>query len=251
MKTGDRREDILALAYERGQVTVRDLTQTLCVSEATVRRDLHSLADGGLLELTHGGAKVSRSSDYSFMSKSVRNVEAKKTIASLAAEFVDDGDQIFLDSGTTCFQMASSLRSKRSLSVIVHSVRTAQELVSPGVKTFILGGQYRPERMDTIGPMATASLERLRGFKAFVGTDGLGIDFGLTSVDIDSVHILSLAARNAMDTILLADSSKFDQPSLYKILDFSSISTVVTEKKPSDEWIEFLESQKIKTIYPS
>ena len=76
-------------------------------------------------------------------------------------------------------------------------------------------------------------------------------DFGLTSVDIESAHLFKLAARNALECILLADSSKFDQPSLYKIMDFSSISTVVTEKKPSPEWQEYLEDKHVKIIYPT
>lgn len=246
-----RREAILTQAYQLGHVSVRQIASETGVSEATVRRDLHGLAAEGLLELTHGGATVVRTSDYSFLSKSRRNIDAKRTIAKLACELISDGQQLFLDSGTTCFEMAQFLRSKRSLSVIVNSVRTAQELDSPGVNVLLLGGQYRPDRMDTVGPIASEVLERLRGYRAFLGTDGIGLDFGLTSVDIDSAHIFKLAARNARECVLLADSSKFDQPSLYKITDFDSISTVVTEKKPSGEWEEFFAGQDIHVIYPN
>jgi DeoR/GlpR family transcriptional regulator of sugar metabolism len=246
-----RREDILSLAYRSGHVTVRQVSQDLNVSEATVRRDLHSLASEGLLELTHGGASVVRNSDYSFISKSLRNIEAKRVIAEMACDLISDGEQLFIDSGTTCFQMTSFLRSKKSLSVIVNSVRTAQELQAPGVNVLLLGGQYRPDRMDSVGPITFEVLERLRGYRAFLGTDGINKDFGLTSVDIDSAHIFKLAARNARECILLADSSKFDQPSLYKIADFNCISTVITEKKPSPEWQEYLESQNVTIICPS
>ncbi|MHC5086778.1 MAG: DeoR/GlpR family DNA-binding transcription regulator, partial [Planctomycetota bacterium] len=157
----------------------------------------------------------------------------------------------FLDSGTTCFEMTSFLRSKRSLSVIVNSVRTAQELQAPGVSVLLLGGQYRPERMDAVGPIGFEVLERLRGYRAFLGTDGVSMDFGLTSVDIDSAHLFTLAARNARECVLLADSSKFDQPSLYKITDFNCISTVITEKQPSPEWEDFFGTQNITVLYPN
>jgi hypothetical protein len=113
------------------------------VSEATVRRDLHGLAAEGLLQLNHGGASVVRGSDHSFLSKLTQNVEAKQTIAQLAAQLVCDGEQLFLDSGTTCFAMTAFLRAKRGLSVIVNSIRTAQEL-APGINVLMLGGQYRP-----------------------------------------------------------------------------------------------------------
>lgn len=245
-----RREAILSLAYRSGHVTVRQISQDLEVSEATIRRDLRNLASEGLLELTHGGASVVRNSDYSFISKSMRNIEAKRIIAQMACDFISDGEQLFIDSGTTCFEMTSFLRSKKSLSVIVNSVRTAQELQAPSVNVLLLGGQYRPDRMDSVGPLTFEVLERLRGYRAFLGTDGLSKDFGLTSVDIDSAHIFKLAAKNARECILMADSSKFDHPSLYKIADFSCISTVITEKRPSDEWQKFLGNQNVKTIYP-
>ena len=245
-----RREAVMNHVYQIGHVSVRQLAKDLSVSEATVRRDLHGLATEGLLELTHGGASVVHTTDYSFISKSMRNVKAKRTIAKLACELISDGEQIFLDSGTTCFEMTAYLRSKRDLSVIANSIRTAQELRSSGVSILILGGQYRPDRMDAVGPIAFEVLERFMGYKAFLGTDGMGMDFGLTSVDIDSANIFIQAARNAKESILLADSSKFDNPSLYKITDFQPISTIITEKEPSPEWIEFFKNQNIKILYP-
>lgn len=245
-----RRDEILTLAYQSGHVSVRDIATELRVSEATVRRDLQGLAAEGLLELTHGGASVVKSSDYSFMSKFRRNIESKRIIAKMASDLVSDGDQLFLDSGTTCYEMTACLRSKKGLSVIVNSVRTAQELQAPGVNVLLLGGQYRPDRMDTVGPIAFEVLERLRGYRAFLGTDGISLDFGLTSVDVDSAHIFNLATRNALDCVLLADSSKFDHPSLYKIAEFSCISTLITDKKPSAEWVAFLAENNIDVIFP-
>ena len=246
----ERREKILAFAYKRGHVSVKELSDALKVSEATIRRDLQGIATEGLLELNHGGASVVKHSDYSFISKSIRNVEAKRVIASLATELVQDGDQIFLDSGTTCFAMTKFLRTKKSLSVIVNSVRTAQELQAPGLNVLMLGGQYRPNRMDTIGPIAYETLNRLRGYLTFLGTDGLSRDFGFTSIDIESANLFGLAVRNGRESILLADSSKFDKPALYKITDIHSISTIITEKMPSESWRRFFNENEIKIICP-
>lgn len=245
-----RREEILAICYRSGHVQVKKLSEELNVSEATVRRDLQGLAAEGHLELTHGGAKVIFNSDYSFISKSLRNVEAKSIIAQMASSIINDGDQLFLDSGTTCFQMTGYLRAKRGLTIILNSIRTAQELRTPSLNVLILGGQYRPDRMDTVGPMALESLERLRGYRAILGTDGISMDFGLTSVDIESAHVLSIVAKYARECILIADSSKFDQPSLYKITDMNTISTIITEKQPNDEWCKFFKENNINIIHP-
>lgn len=140
-----RREQIMALAYKQRYVSVRHLAEQIGASQATIRRDIHILAAQGQLELTHGGATLIRNSDYSFNSKSMRNIEAKKQIARMASGLVQDGDQIFLDSGTTCFAMTEHLRVKRALSVIVNSIRIAQELRAAGLNILILGGQFRPE----------------------------------------------------------------------------------------------------------
>lgn len=246
-----RKDQILSFTYQEGRVSVRTLAEQLNVSEATIRRDLHGLAAEGLLELTHGGASVVRNSDYSFLSKSMRHVEAKKAIAQLAAGLVEDGDQIFLDSGTTCFAMTAPLRGKKRLSVIVNSIRTAQELKAPGVDTLLLGGQFRQDRMDTVGPIALEMLEQFRGYRAFIGSDGLSIEAGLSSVDIESAHIIKVVSRNARECILLADSSKFGFPALYKIMDFQHVSMVITETRPSDEWMDFFECQHIQVLYPN
>ncbi|MCE5325132.1 MAG: DeoR/GlpR family DNA-binding transcription regulator [Planctomycetaceae bacterium] len=245
-----RRDSILSQAYEKGHVSVKDLTDALAVSSATVRRDLRALADSGELSLTYGGASLARKMDFSFQSKAARNTYAKQVIGSLAAGLIPDGDQLFLDSGTTCFATAAFLRGKRGLSIILNSVRLAEVLDSPAISVILLGGQYRPARMDTIGPMATAALEQLRGYVAMIGADGLGMDFGLTAGDIDSAALYRLAVRNARQTILLADSSKFAAASLYKIVDWDAVSRVVTEQMPDQPWREFLASRNIEITCP-
>ncbi len=246
--TEQRQEMILSQVYENGRVKIKSLAEKLEVSEATVRRDLKNLAQAGDLELVHGGAVLPRKSDFSFHSKEMRNIEAKRIVGKLAADMVNDGDVIFLDSGTTCFQMVPFLKTKRNLSIIANSARLALELDSPGLNVIVLGGNYRPERMDTVGPMAQASLEQLRGYTAFVGADGLSMDFGLTAGDIDSAAIYRLAISNARESILLADHSKFFSPSLFKIEEFEAISRVITDRPAPAEWEKFLEDRGIDII---
>jgi len=246
-----RTEHILLQVYQRGHVTVKALAAQMAVSEATVRRDLRALADSRQIELVHGGATVPRTRDYSFRSKSVRNVEAKRAIGQLAAALIGDDEQIFLDSGTTCFEMVPLLKRKRGLSVIVNSARTAMELAdAPGANIILLGGQYRPERMDSVGPLAAGTLDQLRGYLAFIGADGLSMDFGLTASDIESAHIYRLAVRNARESILLADHTKFLTPSLFKIVDWDAISRVITDREPSPQWSRFFDTRGIDLLYP-
>jgi len=230
---------------------VKDLASRMGVSEATVRRDLRALAGERRVELVYGGAKLPRAGDYSFRAKSSRHMEAKQAIGALAAGLVADGDHLLLDSGSTCFEMVPGLRRKRGLSVITNSSRLVEELAGlPGIDLIILGGQYRPDRMDTVGPLAHATLDQLRGYTAFIGADGLGMEFGPAASDIESADLYRLAAKNGRETVLLADHSKFQTTSLFRIVAWNSVSRVVTDRPPGEDWKEFFEDRGIELLVP-
>jgi DeoR/GlpR family transcriptional regulator of sugar metabolism len=181
-----RREKILAAILEKRHVSARDLAVDVSASEATVRRDLRAMAAEGEVELVYGGATLRRPSDYSFRSKGQRNVEAKRVIGRLAVDLVGEDEQIFLDSGTTCFEMLPFLKARRRLSIICSSARLALEMDTPGISVILLGGQYRPDRMDTVGSLATGTLDQLRGYLCFIGADGLDQSFGPAAADLES-----------------------------------------------------------------
>lgn len=246
----NRRQRILEEIFARRNVTVVDLALAVEASEATIRRDLKSLADEGQIDLVYGGAAVRRSSDYSFRSKQQRNIEAKRVVGRLAAELVHDDDQIFLDSGSTCFEIVPYLKRKRGVSIIANSARLAIELDAPSTSIILIGGQYRPDRMDCVGPLAASTLETLRGYLCFIGADGLSADFGPSAGDVESAHFNRLAVQNSRETVLLADHSKFAAPSLYKIIDWGRISRVVTDVRPDEAWNHFFESHGISVVTP-
>jgi len=250
--SGKQRKDyILERIYRNGHVLVKGLAAEMSISEATVRRDLKTMADAQELELIYGGATLKRNTDFSFRSENIRNVEAKRRVGELAVNLIHDGDQIFLDSGTTTFLMAGLLKGKRSLSVIANSIRLAEELSGiPDANIIMLGGQYRADRMDTVGPLAMEAMEQLRGYRAFIGADGVSMDFGLAASDIESSHLYRLVVRHARETILVLDHTKFEAPSLYKIVDWESVNTVVTDQAPTPDWQEFLKEKKVSLVTP-
>lgn len=247
---GQRREKILAALFEKRHVTAKDLAVDLAASEATIRRDLRALAAAGEIELVYGGATLRRSPDYSFVSKGKRNIEAKQIIGRLAADLVGEDQQIYLDSGTTCYAMLPFLKARRRLSIICSSARLALELDAPGISVILLGGQYRPDRMDTVGMLATATLDQLRGYVCFVGADGLDRDFGPSAADLESADLNRRAVRNARQTVLLVDHTKFAAASLCKVVDWDLVSRIVTNRVPSPEWMDFLTARGIQVDYP-
>ncbi len=248
--TRQRREAIQDELYSKQAVNASELAVLLGVSEATVRRDLHALADEGKLELVHGGATVKRTLDFSFKSKVKRNIACKRTIARLASGLVGNGEQVFLAGGSTCCELAPFLNRKQDVVVLTNSTRLAMALDAPGLEVIMLGGQYRPDRMDMVGPLALAALDQMRGYKAFLGADGVSMDFGLTASDMEGAHLYRLAAKHAREIVLLIDHTKFSSPSLCKIVAWEDVTTVVTDIAPSPEWIAFFEKHDIALLYP-
>ncbi len=248
--TAERRHQIMAQLLDKTQVTVKTLATEMGVSDATVRRDLKALAGEHGLMLTHGGAALPRERDFSYQAKQLRATREKRVIGQLAAGLVQHGGRVFLDSGTTCSQMAPHIKQRRDLTVLTNSARLALELNAAGVQLFMVGGEYRPDRMDTVGPMAENALNQVRGYVAFIGTDGVSMDFGPSAGDAASAHVHRQVIQNASKTVLLVDHNKFDNASLFKIIDWEQIHTVVTDIEPDVAWMEFFREQQIEVVFP-
>ncbi len=176
--TAERRKLIMSQLLEQRQVTVKDLAAAMEVSDATVRRDLKALADEQGLKLVHGGAALPRERDFSYQARLLRSSQEKKVIGSLASKLMRDGEHVFLDSGTTCSELVPYVKQMHDVTILTNSARLALELDASGVQLYLIGGEYRPDRMDTIGPLAVSTLNQVRGYTAFIGADGLSMDFG-------------------------------------------------------------------------
>ena len=102
----------------------------------------------------------------------------------------------------------------------------------PGLQLFLIGGEYRPDRMDTIGPMAVSTLNQVRGYMAFIGADGLSMDFGPSASDLASAHLHRQVVAERAATVLLVDHSKFGSASLFQIVEWSQISNGRDRQEP-------------------
>ena len=249
----NRQHHILGKLRQSGQIKVRQLAGELDVTEVTVRRDLRQMQSTGLLKKTYGGAVPSELPDMnvSVHYRQSRHLAAKKIIGKLAGEIIKDNDIIFLEAGSTCFEIIPHLAQKKNLTVIVNSLHLMQRLALLGQhKIIITGGQYRRERMEMIGPGAENAISQLSGFKAFTGADDISISAGISGADVVTVSFAKLVLRKASEVIFVGDSTKFDNPALYKIADLGELDYIVTNVKPSAEWLDASRANHVKLIYP-
>ncbi|MHC5083137.1 MAG: DeoR/GlpR family DNA-binding transcription regulator [Planctomycetota bacterium] len=247
-----RHQSIMEAIRSSGKILVTEMAQTLNVTEVTIRRDLAKLEKNGLLKKTYGGAVLSSAElDLSVRYRQTRYLAAKRIIGRLAAELVKDGEIIFLGSSSTCNEIIPHLAKKKDLTIIVNSLHLMTQLHNQVQHNVILsGGQYRPENMDMIGPVAESNISQLSGFTAFTSAGDITIESGISGADATAVSFIKTVLRKASKIYFVGDRRKFDKPALYRIADIASLDAIVTNVYPGDEWMQACYDNNIRLIYP-
>lgn len=229
MSSRTRQTAIAAALKGHSELTVKELAELCDTSEITIRRDLTALAAKGLVVRTHGGAMLPETT--SFHQKDQRNAEAKAHIGQLAATFIEAGDVIFMDCGSTVFQMCAHLRKLERLTIITNSLPIVTELLGqPGFYFNLVGGEIDAGRRAVHGSMALEHISRYRAAKAFVGVDGISLAGGLSASSEKEASITLAMARQANETFLLCDSSKIEVDSYLAFAPVSMVSSLVTDR---------------------
>lgn len=241
----ERKNKILELIRENQRVDVQALNKILQVSESTIRRDLKELEESNLLKRTHGGAIALHNVNFepTFSEKEVNNSEWKKAIAEKAVELIREGDVILLDSGTTMLYLAKELKRFRKLTVVTNAISIAHELQAyEGIEVIMLGGSLRKGILSLVGPFAEQILSLIHVDKAFIATNGIHANEGLSTPNVDEASIKRKMIASAKKTILLADSSKVGIVNLVKFAALSDINLFVTDNGIGDSSVaEFTE----------
>ena len=216
---------------EQRVVRVDDLCKQLQVSAATVRRDLAELEDLGELRRVHGGAVSvqSRLDEPLFDDKTSIAAREKHRIAQAALKYVNPGDTVYLDGGSTVLELARLLRERSNVTVLTNSLRAASELAGAGPRLIMIGGELRRRSQTLVGALTRGMLEELYVDKAFMGTLGLTLEEGLTTTDPSEAFTKELVMQRAREVILLVDSSKVGMVSFSRAGRLEDVNVVVTD----------------------
>ena len=225
-----RQREIINIISRKGNVTVEELAKTFDVSKMTIRRDLEKLQENNLLQRTHGGALVNKVllHEMAYHEKRSEYAESKHCIAKEAIGHIEPKSTIFLDAGTTMFELAN-LITQNDLTIITNDIRIAQHLMLTDNQVIFLGGQILKETGSTTDSQAQAALQNFNIDIAFIGTSGVDKDLNLCTPEINRMRMKQLAIENAAKRILVTDHSKFFRKALYKIVPLSTFDTVITD----------------------
>ncbi len=212
MLTEERHQRILQILDERNAVTVSELSELLQISESTIRRDLNTLAEMGRLNKVFGGATALKQSSGIFetgvANRAVVMNEEKTLIARYAATLIHDDDFVYIDAGTTTLRLIDFIENKNA-TYVTNGITHGQKLIGKGFNAYIIGGKLKPLTEAVVGATGTKNLEGLNFTKAFMGTNGIDLDAGFTTPDIEEARVKIMAVENSYMTFVLADRSKF------------------------------------------
>lgn len=249
----ERRNDILEKLQSEKRVVVSELSQHYGVSEETIRRDLEKMEKDGLVIKSYGGAVLNEHSifDLPFNIRKNQMIVEKQKIAAEIDELVRDGEAIMLDASSTAVYIARGLRKKEKLTVITNSVEIIIELFDvPEWNVISTGGVSRERSFGLVGPRTNQMVSYYHVDKAFISCKGLTMEEGLTDSDEQDADSKRAMLRAAKERILVIDSSKFGKAAFTRITGLEDIHKVVTDKKPSPQWMKEFDRLGIECIYP-
>jgi DeoR family fructose operon transcriptional repressor len=234
MYAEERQQAIARLVTQRGRVSVNQLAQEYDVTTETVRRDLSTLERLGLVRRVHGG--VVPPSALSLIESGIRerdqvNTETKERIARAAVDRLPpSGGSILLDAGSTTVRLATLLPPDRELTVITHAVPIAARLAGlPHLDLRLLPGRVRSTTQAAVGADTVQALSQLRVDVAFVGTNGITAEHGLTTPDPDEAAVKRALIAAGRLVVALADASQFGVETAVRFAAPGDIDVVVTD----------------------
>jgi len=233
----ERRSQLLELVRTRGFASLPELAEQLHVSESTIRRDLDSLEEAGTAKRTHGGVFYTGPSPKlpHFDERQPEQWDKKKRIAEEAVQLIESGDTVFLDGGSTTYEVAQLLVG-RPLQVVTNSLPVANLFASNANHDLVLvGGYVYPRTGVALGPYANEMLQRLNVRRTILSVAGI-TERGYFNSNLLLVETERAMMHAADEVIVVADSTKLGRRSLAHLCALNEVHHLVVDDEIPDAW---------------
>jgi len=247
----ERQRAILRRLETQLRISVPDVCAEFGVSETTARRDLESLAGQGLLQRIHGGAILARRAmpESPMLLRSQEQSAEKQRIGLAAAALVQDGDTVFLGSGTTVLEVARNLRGHRNLTVLTNSLPVLNTLVSLDGLTLVgLGGVVRDSELSLIGHITEQALAEVRADRVIMGIRALSLEQGLTNDFLPETLTDRAIQRIGGQVIVVADHTKCGAVAAAYVAPLTAMQVLVTDDQAPPEFVDAVRQQGIEVV---
>lgn len=250
----ERKRKIIEILNMQEKVLVPDLSELFQVSSATIRSDLNELEKEGMLKRTHGGAIriLKKSFEPNYQEKEIKYLSDKIEISKKALDFIEDQDVIILDTGTTTYQLAKQLieNNDKYITVITNDLEIALLLESSDkIQIILLGGMLRKGLHCMVGPFSMKVLEGINADKAFMATNGIDIQKGLTTPDINQAELKKNMIKISTEIYLLADTAKLGKSSFAQFATLKDLDKlIINSRKGNENYINRIEEIGVDVI---
>jgi DeoR/GlpR family transcriptional regulator of sugar metabolism len=247
---------ILTELQKSGSVSVEGLSAELEVSLVTIRRDLDTLENQGILRRTHGGAVSIEPlfyepfrNDRSFQAQVEKFADEKRRIGRAAAALIAEGEVIALTPGTTTTEVIRGIPLNHKITVVTSTVNVAMELSKrKDLQVFVTGGHLRGDWFSLVGPSAAQSLSHVLVHTLFIGADGVDAKHGVSCFSPDESHLNSTMVKHAQRKIAVVDHSKFGVVAGWRICPTSELDILITDTGATDDMIAPFEKAQIQVM---
>jgi len=230
-----RLQHILTLLQNKEMVTYELLAGELNVSEDTIRRDIETLHNNGLLSKVRGGAMLRSENPLSFHDRTTYLPGGKDVIAVKAQQLIKNGQTIFMDGGTTMCAIAARLPLNSMLKVITNNQALVPILSKiPGIEIIILGGNYDRDTATSSGAQAVNEAEKYVADLFLMGTCAIHPEFGITASLQTEGELKQSMIKSSLKTVALSNGEKLDSIEYFKVCGFNEIDVLVTDLLSSD-----------------
>ena len=249
MTKEERYSAIMNLLLQRESMLVTELADTLNVSSVTIRKDLTELEKAQRLYRNHGKAILISpyAPNRTISEKEKYHTDEKQLIGQCGVRLIEPNDSIIIASGTTVHSLARNIPHDMQLTAITAALKVSEILsVSDSINIIQLGGSLRHSSLSVVGNNAEEFLSNFACSKLFLGVDGIDLEFGITTTDMQEASLNRVMMKAAQKTIVLADSSKFGRRGFSKIANMEDVDHIITYSHVSPSIVKQLEEMGIE-----
>lgn len=246
-----RKEKIMELLREDGSAKVLNLAKLFKVTEVTIRQDLEKLEKDGMIIREHGGAYLKNIQDQVHTIPLINqdNLDKKGLIAQKCLDYIEPGDTIILDSGSTTTEVAKLLKGWKNLTVITNALNIALILgAEPGIEVIVTGGEFKPPTLSLTGQKAADFFKGLHAQKLFLATAGISLKAGLTYPSISDLVVKRAMIEASEITYLVADSTKMGKAAFASLGALSLIDFIITDSAIEEKHRQLFKDNEIELI---
>ncbi len=247
----ERIKQIEEYLIENKSASLDTLCSVFDVSKNTIRRDINELESRGIVTKVYGGVTLNYQNDtVPFQQRQIQHTSEKIKIGKLASRLIEDGDIIFVDSGSTTPHILSNIQDKQNITLITNSLNVINEAANySNINVISTGGILQRKTNSFTGIDAIDFLNKLNINKAFMATTGISINKGVTNTSYLETEIKKVVVKISSLIILMADHSKLDSVALMKYCELTDIDYFITDKIPTKPYMNFFNDKNINVIY--